>query len=362
MKINRSRLSFWVDIIGSQLPNSKSALNIHKAIVIQPTEDGKSIHLRANSDIHAFDVGPIEAVDPFAVAIDAASLKHALGTAGEWVEFEDLSDIVKISIGETQFDLNRENIDAFVFPDTEGPYNDLNSLTRKALLTMLNQAQPFLGKDATQPYLMGVLFVDKFIYATDLLQAVRFDTGVQIADEPINFIPETVIAFLNAGGRDESPVSISLNDNWVLIACGPFRVYSRRFATRGEYQYPRIDEEIDKCKLLTAFVELEVKSLREGIERVSFFAETKIVRIIAQQANIRIEAFRGKRVIAKAKLVGVSNLAQPIEYLLALDHLDRLSKTEADRIRFQVGKSSDHWFIPSENSFCFTSTAEAIDN
>jgi len=358
MKVNRDNFHFWIGLVDKILPSTKLVLPIHRAIRLESDGLGTLI-LESNSDFHALKVQPIDCDGiPFGpVAVEARDLFHATVGEEEFVEIEydEGAGHIVVQNGSDRYDLLIRDVSTFVFPDL--PTEECGTIEKGKLVDILNTTLPFLGTDNAQPHLLGVYFKGGSIYSSDSTHGARFKLVQMVFPDDLNFIPDAVLEVLSSGGDKDTPVKMLSSEQWVGFEAGPLLLLTRRWATKGQYQPSAIDEAIELGKGGKADLSIDCGSLKQALDRVNYFVDMGMVKLIVSRKGVRIEAFSDNRTVAKIPLVATSNLVTETEYIVEVNHLDALLKVGKDKLNLKISGSTDFIYFGAEGMDYYSSPA-----
>lgn len=338
MRIKKSVLKFWAALVAKVLPTTQFSLPIHKAIVLKANESG-GVTVYANSEYNALMLVNIPAQDVFPeVAVSADGLVHAcVGESDELhLDFSDDHTILNVVSKKTRFSLEVADMSTFEHPalDPELAFVDCGSVKKDKFISLLKSAGPFLSKDISRPYVMGVLLVGKYMYATTITSIMRTESGYNFA-EGINFIPQGVLEVLGSGSKDDADVHIAVSETWVRFTAGKVTFFTKRHGTEGEFDYPALDSELLSIGTHTGSAKINLESLRKALASTEYFAK-EFVRVILDRKGSRLEAFHNKRVIAKAPFTGTYQHATALEIVFEIAQIKSMLSIDAKEITMRV--------------------------
>ena len=372
VKVNRDLLRFWSGIVSKMLPSTKLSHPLHKDIVLDG--DGKKLSLYANSELHALAVQVDYVGEEFKIAVDATSLHHACAGSQADVELnvEDVDDSpgVRVTNGEATFLIQTDDHTLFKFPTDESESgNDAFSpnctFAKGDLVDLLSRSEPFFGKEITQPHLMGAYFTNEWLYATNRINAARFKHSARLsvksegAFEDMNFISVALLELLKTGGDDKDPVVIGLNSSWIEFELPAVTFFTRRQGMKGEFATAEIDRLVAECSSYKGKIKITPQNLSDALGRLSYFVSDALVRVVATRKKVTLEAFSGKRTLAKVDLNAVYNGQKELKILFDHGFLKVVSNL-VDPFELQIGASEEDTVFVSYKGADFISLPAVI--
>lgn len=323
--IDETGLAVWLSVMAKIIPSNKQELPINRSVIFSKHDDGLYIscgHMQA-----ILNVGPVvgddipDSMDPFAV--DALSLYHM-------VRFQDKELVVGpdytkrtvlVIAGESSVELDMVDIDFDL--SVSGDMEPVAEYSLSKLNSALVDAQPFLSKDSSRPYLMGVYLTGNNMYAGDLDAATK--TELQNMEFPVaglNFVPDILIHILSLATAEQD-VSIYFNDEWIQFAAPPFKLYLRRFTE--VYNVQTVDEYFKLARQGTRSVSIDVASLARALDRVSFFCDRNgFVALRVQKSDPCLYAISGRSLKAKTALTAITTYSKDVYIGVLARHLKAL--------------------------------------